>query len=290
MFNSEVLEYLILFHYLMSDKLNVTSFIFMFSSNNSSLSGLKEQFFEHIKNTKLEKDVDALKIIFNQVNYTDKEIKLGEENHFPFSDLSSILSQIFPEIPYEIIISTYSIEFQDEPRVFSESKLITCKIIKTVEVFSDYEKLPVFFPIVFDGYMIKSNKNSFRGTWVDHKIKKGTLLKDGNKMMGEFKDFELDGRGYMVEVNGTEHLGIFKNSKLNGFGRISFLNGTWYRGTFLNGLLEGTCIADCVIEYQEGEYHEDLLHGYGESWKSKTDGTVGEHLYNSEDGICILLN
>jgi hypothetical protein len=262
-----------------------TTYIFKFSETVDE-SKFRNMLITTFNETISCDQLSALKLFFNGVHHTDRHLNLREGISMSFNEIFNFLSDKFPNLNLEIIISPHLINFDNEQSIIWNDDCITCTKIQTYEDYSEYETLPPFFPVHFDGFLIKKDKNSFKGTWEHHKIKKGTLYRNNNKMMGEFKDFELEGLGYLLEVSGNEHLGNFIKGQLNGFGCLSFSNGSYYRGTFVNGLLEGICTADCVSEFQEGEFHVNKMHGYS---ICDVQGWVldGEFEMNSLNGIGI---
>jgi Zn-dependent protease with chaperone function len=134
---------------------------------------------------------------------------------------------------------------------------------------------------------------------------------DGQKYVGEFKDYKRHGQGTNTFAKGNKYVGEYKDNLFHGQGTYAYANGDQYIGEWRNGLrlgqgtytwadgandtIVGGCISgDCFngqgaytwIDGRKyvGEYKDNLFHGQGTfTWP---DGRkyVGEYKDNKKHG------
>jgi len=86
-----------------------------------------------------------------------------------------------------------------------------------------------------------------KGTMLVHESMHGNYIQSGN-----ICNSLLNGKGKVVDSNGTTYEGFFENDSLNGTGKITFKDGTTYEGDFHNDSLNGTG----KITFKDGTIHE----------------------------------
>ena len=63
--------------------------------------------------------------------------------------------------------------------------------------------------------------------------------RNGERYVGEIRDFKYNGQGTYLFLNGNIYEGEFKDGIQDGYGSFKFSNGDKYEGGFKNGLFPG---------------------------------------------------
>ena len=130
-------------------------------------------------------------------------------------------------------------------------------------------------------YDINFNKHIpiYSGTWKENKYNgngKLYILNLKNYYIGEFKEGKKEGKGKLIN-NNTYYEGNFKNDKKDGFGIYYKYNSNKskkyeikYEGIFeIDNIINGKCTYKNNDIY-EGQFKNNLKHGYGEFIINKT--------------------
>lgn len=65
------------------------------------------------------------------------------------------------------------------------------------------------------------------------------ITADGDRYVGVFRDFKLEGKGVWKSRHGDLYKGSFSKGKINGKGKLTLSNGDFYIGDFVNGKFHG---------------------------------------------------
>jgi hypothetical protein len=131
------------------------------------------------------------------------------------------------------------------------------------------------------------NGNTLVGEFKDGSLNgKGTYIyADGDKYVGQFKDGLPNGQGTLTFANGNKYVGQFKDFELNGQGTLAFAAGGKYVGQFKDGLPngQGTSIYADEGKYV-GQFKDGLPNGQGTSTRASGE-YVGQFKDNKYDGL-----
>ena len=113
-----------------------------------------------------------------------------------------------------------------------------------------------------------------------------TLLSDGSKYEGYWRNNYFTGWGRYIDSDGTLYEGYFLNGKLNGKGIKKSLNGNVYIGDFVDNKREGTGKEETNEHIYEGEFKNDKKNGNGKlAYKLLKDTYEGEFKDNCITGM-----
>jgi len=87
---------------------------------------------------------------------------------------------------------------------------------------------------------------------------------NGDKYVGNFKDYSYNGYGTYTFSNGNKYVGNFKNDLFSGYGTLTYSHGSKYVGNFKDGLSNGygTYTFPSGDKYV-GNFKDNLSNGYG---------------------------
>lgn len=112
-------------------------------------------------------------------------------------------------------------------------------------------------------------------------------MRDGSYFEGEFKDGEINGKGYKYNRwNGSEFTGDFLNGQLNGKGTMMTRNQMRYEGEFSDNQRHGygELKSSRTNEYFKGQWYHDKRHGQGEQRYSDGSIYVGDWVHDRRQG------
>lgn len=113
---------------------------------------------------------------------------------------------------------------------------------------------------------------------------KGVLLKGNHSYDGEFSEGKKHGYGVEQYPNGSVYEGQFANNRKFGKGKLKKKDGN----LFMRTNLEAIILKNVLGSYYQGEWYDDLKHGYGaEIIVDSTGETIyeGEFRYGLKDGF-----
>jgi hypothetical protein len=125
------------------------------------------------------------------------------------------------------------------------------------------------------GTMKYDSGNSFTGKWMQDKLEYGEFTEaDGTKYIGQFNDNQYNGIGQLHLLNGVIVEGEFKNGEFTNKGKLIFENKSIFegnieefeignRGVLTRPILSKTGKLAGVIEKYEGQFKDQVPHGFG---------------------------
>ena len=111
---------------------------------------------------------------------------------------------------------------------------------------------------------VNGNCKNGIGTW---------QYRNGNKYVGEFKHYMLNGQGTFTWASGDwkncKYVGEWKNNKISGSGTFTYANGDLYVGEFNNNKLCGKGVFTYANgDKYDGEWENNKFNGLGTFTKS----------------------
>ena len=159
------------------------------------------------------------------------------------------------------------------------------------------------------GFLLNDEGSKFEGIWRDDKIVFGRYIdREGNLFEGHFKDFKINGPGFLKTFSGTTYIGNFidnqksgkgkednfeyiyegdyKDNQKNGHGSQSFkMLGDYYIGDYLNEKINGNGVYSFKNgEKYSGPFKDGMMHGIGKyTWPDGSE-YIGDYVNNIKNG------